>query len=538
MESTVYTPTLMPTLTVDTRDANRCRQIISSLPITNVPTSHGTLHALLKGMRRVPPSAVEHLSLLELAREPLAFLQESLAARYANKPLPASIEETSVFERTVAVWRLMADSYAQVAQRGGDDPIIRQQLALICQRCIHYAGRTVIEYYRAHRSLAKNVWFELHGYFDTAEDWGLADQSVDEPLGTAATTTTSAATYATVLLVDLANPYGRTPRELAWIIRWAQMLAPETAVARPDEDAGGRGYGIDLMQDKGLLPVDHLAGTPSARLFDTSKLGERVQHLIARLKAGDRPASLGLGEDCPASQAARLLVQLYRPWCLAAMPRRFQRSRASGILPLAYGLESIYYQITGGDFIQPQHVRTYSRAEVERLWTFRNQMDPTQPLNMHSSELSATLDPWDIADQSLNGFRVFRNAAGPRVEHGQLVALKPPGKDEFLLALISWLVVENDGRLQAGIQVLPGPAKGVAVRPTGVGVSVSEQYTRGFFLPAVPTLKEPVSVIVPAGWYSPARVIEIHTDRSVPIRLDELLARGTGFERCSFALAT
>ena len=218
------------------------------------------------------------------------------------------------------------------------------------------------------------------------------------------------------------------------------------------------------------------------------------------------------------------------------MPRRFQRSRASGILPVAYGLECIYFQIAGGDFIQPQHVRTYSRAEVEKLWTFRNQMDPTHPLNLHGSDLAATLDPWDIVDQSLNGFRVFRNAAGPRVEHGQLLALKPSGKDEFLLGQISWLVLENDGRLQAGVQVLPGPAKGVAVRPTGVGISVSEQYTRGFFLPAVPTLKEPVSVITPAGWYSPNRIIEIYTDRSVSIRLGELLSRGAGFERCSFSL--
>ncbi len=538
MDSQPYTPTLMPTLTVDTRDAQRCRQIIGTLPITNVSASHGTLHALLKGMRRVPPSAAEYLATLEMAREPLAFLQESLAARYAAKPLPATAEETSVFERTVAVWRLMADSYAQVAQLGGGDPAIQNQLALICQRCVHYSGMAVIEYYRAHRALAKGVWFELHGFFDTAEDWGFADQPVDDPIGAGGATTTSAATYAAVLLVDLANPYGRTPKELSWIIRWAHLVATETAVTRPDEEAGGRGYGIDLMQDKGLLPVDQLAGTPSARLFDTSRLGERVQNLIAQLKKGDSPASLGLGDDCPAAQVSRLLVQLYRPWCLAALPRRFQRNRASGILPVAYGLESIYFQIAGSDFVQPQHVRTYSRAEVERFWTFRNQMDPTQPLIMQSSQLNSALDTWDIADQSLNGFRVHRNAAGPRVEHGQLVAIKPPGIDEFLLALISWLVIENDGRLQAGIQVLPGPVKGVAVRATGVGVSVSEQYTRGFFLPAVPTLKEPVSVIVPAGWYTPGRVIEIFTDRSVAVRLGELLARGVGFERCSFSLVT
>lgn len=532
-----YIPTQMPTLTVNTRDARSCKEIVASLPLTNVSTAHGILRALLDAVKKAPPPPTDYLSVLEHAREPLAFLQEAMAARYAAKPLPAGAEETSAFERTVGLWRLMANGYAQVAQIGGGEADIQKQLGLICERCIHYSGRMVVEYYRAHRALAEGVWLELHGYQDTADDWGLAGETVAEPLGIAAKATTPTGTYGAVLLIGLANPYGRTAKELAWISRWAELLAPQTAIRRPDEEAGKRGYGIDLMRDQGPLPVENMTATASARLFDTSQVGERVQQLLARLKAGETPAALGLGEDCPPAYAARLLRQIYRPWALAAMPRRFERSHATGIIAASYGLESIYYHVTGGDFIQPEHARSYSRADVEKLWTFRNQLDPTQPLQMHAAELSFALDTWDIADRSPNGFRVFRSAAGPRVEHGQLLAFKQPDSKEFHLGLISWLVQERDGRLQAGVNVLPGPARGIAVRPSGVAVSRSEKYLRAFFIPAVASIKEPVSVIIPPGWYQPGRIVEVFTDRSVMVRLDELLGRGPNFDRCSFALA-
>ena len=518
----------------DARDAASCLAFLANLPIMNVPLAHDSIGRLLKAVHDAPPPAAEYLAVLEAAHEPLAFLQEEVATRYAARPLPANDVESAIFAKVVSLWRLMASAYARVADLGGGDAGVQDKLALICQRCLHYAGQTIVEHYRAHRQLDAGAWLELHGFFDTAEEWGLADTEVGgSPEQTA---TTGAITYATVLLIDLANPYGRTPKELAWIIRWAKLMAPRAAVRKPD-DAGGRGYGLDLMQDRGLLPVDHLSETPSARLFDTSKLGEPVQRLLARLKAGEDPKALELGDDCPAPLAGRLLLQIYRPWCLAAMPRRFERARAKGVLSIALQAESIYFHLTGGEFVQPQHARIFSRAEMEQYWTFRNQLDPKRPLNVRAAALGLTLDVWDIADQSLNGYRVCRNAAGPRVEHNQLIALKPPGKDDFTLGRITWLFQERDGGLQAGIHVLPGPVTGVAVRPTGAGIGPSDKYMPGFFVPGIVALKEPLSVILPPGWFTPGRVVEIVTDRPVAARLEELMAKGPNFERCSFTLA-
>jgi cyclic-di-GMP-binding protein len=525
-----------PAIPVDTRSAERCHQFIATLPITNVAVAHPALEGLLKAMHRDPPPPADYLGVLESVRESLDFLQDAMAARYASKPFPATPDEAAAFERTVGLWRTMADGYARVAQLGGGNAAIQQQLALVCQRCIHYAGQSVIEHFRAHRAVSTGRWLDLHGYFDTAEDWGFASTVVAEPLGENKGNVTCATTYGAILLVDLANPYGRTPKELALVIRWARNMSLSTGIRKPDANIGGRGYGIDLMQDRGLVPVERLATARTARLFDTSRLGDVVQRLLAELKTGRNPADIGLG-DCTKLQASRLLLQLYRPWCLAAMPRRFERSESSGILSIAHDLDAIYFHIAGREFSQPAHVRTFSRAEVDSMVTFGSMVESAQAVSVQTAKHDHALDLWDVADHSPNGFRAFRKAAGPRVEHGQLLALKAPQAKHFVLGRVSWLTLENDGRLQIGIQILPSPAAGVALRPTGLSIAASEKYTRGFFLPAVPAQKEPISVVLPTGWYSPGRVIEVFTDRKVSVRLGEMLVQGSNFERCTFTLA-
>lgn len=513
----------------------RYRDALVNLPITNVPMACDVVEQLLSGMETKPPAPIDYLSMLEATREPVAFLLDTLATKFSAKPLPATDAEIQCFLRSTNLWRLMANSYARVAQTGAGVAAIQKQLALICQRCIYYTGQVILDHFRARREITQGLWLELHGYYDTADEWGIATEPVAESLEMGGETT-CARTYSSLLLVGLANPYSRSQREFGWIIRWAHLAAADTCIVKPDSDEGGRGYGIDLMQDKGVLPVDHLAGTHSARLFNTVALGDKVKALFARMKGGESPTAVGLGNDCSAVNAMRLLLQLYRPWCLSAVPRRFERNRASGILSLSYGLESVYFHVTGDDFTQPQHTRVYSRMDADQLWTFRNQLDPTQPLHLRAAELGYALDNWDIADQSVNGFRVSRGNAGPRVEHGQLIAVKVSNSEQFHLGRFTWMVQLNNGQIEAGIQILPGPAKGVGVRPTGLSVSPNEPYTRGFFLPPVTALKEPLSVVIPHGWYHSGRVIEVYTDRPVLAKLDELIVRGPNFERCAFTL--
>jgi hypothetical protein len=337
-----------------------------------------------------------------------------------------------------------------------------------------------------------------------------------------------------VLLVDLASPYSRSAHEFAWICRWARLLAHLTAIAPLNESPDGRAFGVDLMHDASTRPLELLQHSDAVRHLDTARLTPAMQELLARLKLGESPIILGLGDDCPSTVARRLLLSLYKPWCLHATPRRFQRRGAEGIAQVCQGFEAIHYHVSGAEFNQPEHVRLYSRGDMDRIWTFRDQLDPTQ-LNLRAAQIQVDypMERWSVADQSVSGFRLRRGEAGTRIEHGQLLGVKPPDGEHFLLAQVSWNLMQGDD-LSAGIYVMPGVPLGISARPTGVKVSPSERYVRAFLLPAVPALKEEPSLVLPRGWFQAERVIEVFTDRQMQLRLGELLAQGPDFERVTF----
>lgn len=523
-----------PSFSVDTADARACIALIASLPLTNAREAHQILITLLTGLYHRPPGGAAYLDVLETARAPMAFVQDEIAQRYAAKPLPPTPAEAEAFRQVLSLWQAMARAYAQVAQLGSNDPQVQSRLALICQRCVHYAGKVILEYFRARREPSPGAWIDLHGYYATAEEWGIDKTTVPEPINEINKLQCAAEAYASVLLVDLASPYSRSTHEFAWICRWARRFAPQTAVVPLGDPIETRAFGIDLMHDASARPLDQLPRTDSVRYFDTRQLSPKIQELLARLKERESPAALGLGDDCPPSVASRLLLQLYKPWCLNATPRRFQRRGASGIAEVCLGFESIHFHVTGDEFNQPEHVRIYSRGDMERIWTFRDQVDPTR-LSVRSSQfqLGYPLERWTVADQSVSGFRLQRGEAGSRIGHGQLFGLKPPDGEQYLLAQVSWNLMLKD-ELFIGIHILPGVPQGIAVRPTGIKVSPSEHYVRAFLLPAVPALKEEASLVLPRGWYQPERVIEVFTDRQARLRLGELLGQGLDFERVGF----
>jgi len=525
-----------PTL-VDTRDAAACLDLVDRLPLTNTRETQQMLGALLAAMARQPPPPAGYLAVLEKARLPLAFIQSEVAQRYAAKPLPPAPGEEEAFRLVLALWRAMGAAYADVARLGGDSPAIQRSLALICQRCVHYAGRVLIEYFRARREPAAGAWIDLHGYYATAEEWGLAAVAVAEPVAGPQVVQSSVQAYAEVLLVDLSNPYSRSPRELGWIIRWARHMAAFTAIQPRTPGGEPRAFGVDLMEDRATRPLELLAPRDSVRRFDTGGLTPELQRLLVAIRQNIPPVSLGLGDDCPTPAAGRLLLQLYRPWCLHALPRRFQRREASGVAEVCHGFEAIHFHVTDKEFDQPEHVRMYSRADMERIWTFRDQVDPTQRLQVSAvhAQLGYPTERWEVADQSISGFRLQRGAAGARIEHGQLFCLRPPDGEHFLLAQVSWyLMQEATGGLLAGVHVLAGRPQGIALRATGGAVSPSERYVRAFLLPAVPALKEPATLVLPRGWFQAERLVEVFTDRPARLRLAELLAQGADFERASF----
>ena len=58
---------------------------------------------------------------------------------------------------------------------------VRDMVSTILHRCLYYTGWSA-RTYRARRELPPGIWLDLHGYYETAEEWGLLYAGFDVPL--------------------------------------------------------------------------------------------------------------------------------------------------------------------------------------------------------------------------------------------------------------------------------------------------------------------------------------------------------------------
>ena len=515
-------------------------EILARIPLTNPQQAEIDLNRFADSLLATPPDGETYFQLLEQARIPIAFVAEELAKRYLNKPLPLGDIEEGFFRQVVSLWLKMARAYAHCAENDSpedEDEVHARRVAMILHRCIHHTGMALVEHQRARREFPWGLWLDLHGYYASAEEWGIATLPIADPLEPLGRSTHCLAAYISFLLCEMAGCYSLSVRDQALVRRWAAYWSPLVSLHPVVPGDALPPFVIDLMQDVALRPVADCLQTDHLRRLDTSRLAMQIGQIRQQLKQRIPPGQLALGDDCTAGQCNRLLEHLSRPWSQARAPRRFKRHATSGITRLCTGFEEMHYFISGKEFEQPENVRTYSRREFETLFAFRHREDPLQTLQLRKEQLAYNTDAWEVVNQSANGFRLVRSTSGKKMAHGQLLALCPHDGERFILAQTTWLMQEKEGGLIAGIKALPGLPVATAARPIQqAGDDHNGKYHRAFLLPAIPAVAAEQSLVLPHGWFRSGRIIELFTDGAWQVKLLRILDDGPDFERISFAV--
>lgn len=510
---------------------------LSRLPVNNPAVAAPSLAEFIESLIESPPPFQVFVQLLEQSRTSLHSLQGELAKGFYGRAIPLGETEETIFLQVIRAWQRMARAYSRAAQLDrGDDAERDQRLATILQRCLRYSGLAILEHFRVHRDLPSGFWIDFYGYYDTAQEWGVADKPVFEPLEKQKQQSHCNAELVAVLLTELAGPYSYTVRDLDLVASWARKWAPLVKVTGWSVVDSGAQYAIDLHKDVGIRLVREAPNIESMRRLDTARLAVEVEQARLQIEQKMTPPQLGLG-DCLSSEARKLLSGLARPWAQVASPRRFRRKPSSGEALIATGFENLYYLLSGKDFSQPQSASVYSRKEYEMLYAFRNRVDPAAGFFVNSPHRDVPADTWAVLNESANGFRCERREAGQRVAHKQLIALRPPESDRFVLAQAHWLMQERDGSLVAGVEVIPGLPEPIAVRRVLGSGQATENFTVGFRMPDVPAMGEEGSLILPSGWYQTGRLVDIFTTTTWRVRLTALVQRGADFDRVNFAMA-
>lgn len=528
---------------VDLSNPAVCLEVLRKLHPVDAPSTHEMLTRLLGTLLASPPAANQHLEVLEAAREAVDFCQHERARRYATEPAHPGSEADHHLQRVVALWLELARSYALIARPHLGEAAPGEDAALLAQRRLYYCGRAVFEHFRARRAVPARLWAEMHAGFVAARALAIDGVRVSDPLNRTWRAQSACEAYLAVLLADLANPFGRSSAELNWILRWVERFAPYCSLVADDGSARRSHYGIDPDGSTGLRPLGTMSARQGVLRFDGRILGTRIRAMLTQLKRGVAPAALGLGTDCPAPAASRLLLSLYRPWGRATAGRRFDRRAMHASMEISTDWTGIG-QAIGGAALHPPMPEKPPRAlrDDVRLMTFGERADEVEDgshaqARARREALRLGLAPacWQRVDQSVGGFRIRHAAGGEPLGHRQLVGLRPQGGRHCLLGDTRWLMVGDDGHIEAGVEVLAGVPRVVSVRPAP-DPATAMPWQQAFLLPGSSALGTPASLVLPIRLFQPERQIELQEDaRSRRLTLGRLLRRGANFDQCEFS---
>lgn len=521
-------------VSIDFSDKKQCLALLETLNVMDTEHVCATLKRLLKGLQEQAPEPIDHLQVIEESRVPLAVVLDQLSQRYATRPLSPTSEEDATLQDAVLLLQAMADNYGLISARSIFDHAFAKRRSLLTQRRMLYTAQMMIEFFRARREVPKTLWHSLHEQFVAGERAGTVDVRVTDALNETWGAQSAQEAFVMILLIDVANPYNRTPREFAWIVRWAQRFASYCTLVPTATDVPSM-YALDIGQDRGLLAVS-LMGKKSelARGLETSKLASHIRGVVSQLRKGVPASDLGLGNDCVPSACARLLVSLYRLWGLATVGRKFPRRPVRGNVDLILDTRGIAFFIDQREFTEPvdEVVSNFMNTQALLLFGERaeNIVVDEGKLAERAAQLGYVPEVWCAVDQSATGCRLVRHQSGSRIEHRQVVGLRHPDGEGMYLAEICWVQYDAQGSLRMGLHIMTGRPKVIAVRRDLGGQR--ERYQLGFSL-FIQGL-EP-SLVVPVGWYVAGRKLDLRQgDDSWSVEMVKLLSRGSNFDRVSF----
>lgn len=525
-------PALDPNAASPWPDRAACEYWLSQLQLTNIRAAQEEILSRLDQFNRCAIPETRRLEILEALRETVSFVQGEYRKKLAGKPLPLSEDEKSVFAGLMALWNSMTVGYQRCLLAAGEAAVAPFK-ALICQRLLRYAGVQILEHVLACLEIPQESWREPHRVYAYAEAEGIAASPVEDFLSDRSSCKNI---YVQVLLAHLANPYELPRSQIQCLSRWLDAWSDLVTVGRslPPKGDGAPPLAVDLAADYGAQAAANLAWRDSVRYLDLSQISKELRVKMALLQQGHPPQSAGLGDDCPQPGCGQLLAYLHRSWCEGQVPRFLERSDASRRVQVCFGQTAIHYFISGKGFSQPKKKsKDLSEQQRKEISAFGHVVSRTGKVS--ALQAGFTQESWQTVDRSALGMRLLRQGGeGVRVNPNQLIGIDPADGNPFVLGVVRWLVVLTGGELKAGIRTFPGAPQAVAVRPTGLNVKESEKYVPALLLPQVPALQIPASLVLPPGWFRPARVIEMHTDMEQRLKLSGLVERGADFERVSF----
>ena len=499
-----------------------CEKWLARLQFTNLHAVHSLLRTQLDEFNRYPLRVLDRLNTLEKLRETVATVQADYAKKLIAKKLPLSDEEIAILTAIIDLWQGMLTGYQRCLQDFMDgDTQLTKYGVLLCHRFMHYGSLQIIEHLRNGYEFDGMLWQQLHALYSFTEGNGLQHEKIQDPMHESGQPTSCHTLYTKMLLTCLAKPAELTRTQLQlldrWLTQWASVVTIERRCVLSKGDAPP--LAVDLSGKKGLQDINKVTPSDHLRYMTMVPLSKLLRVKSILLQQGQAPQQLELGSEFYGVDCVAFLNQLLHLWCEVASDRSAERHNVSMTAKLSIGFDSTYASVAN---VAP-------KTDIKAI--------PKGPeLNANNPSQYDHLESWIIENESILGAKLLRETKeGERIGNNQLIALRTQEAKSFMLGTVSWRSVTIDGRLQMGIQYLPGVAIPVTLKIKDSD-SAQGKIINALLLPNMPALKIPSSLIIPQYLFQanlPCELIEPGKEK-INIKMGFSVSAGIDFERISY----
>jgi len=460
------------------------------------------------------------LLVLETLRDAALETQNARGKEYWGKPVPFADDIREIFDRSIALWRLLAECYESlIADMVDAAPDLAEHAEVICYRALRCTGFAMTAYNRAYYAAPDELWEQLHRLYSFAESADVTDTPVSEGAGQS----TVNLAYLQIVLAQRAKPDSLSLLQMNTVDRaLAQWAALGVLTQTPPTTNLDAALAVDLDSSQGARRLQHLQGK-NLRYLDLEKIGEKLRQTSVALKK-QSPDKLGFG-SISSEACEKLMLTLHAHWFAPGTARLDERKPMAFNVLVSGTLAAMHFNVSGKPFAPPD-AGLSSRAKFD-MAGFQRVDGPTVG---EASARSRTLETWAVVNQSTTGMlgMCHKPSETTRLTHNQLLGLVAPNGNTYV-GFVQRLSVDAAGVIMLGFRLLRAKAQAVAARVSNIDAA----YDRALLLASGPG-DEPPTVLVAPGTYAPSRVLDMHDGKPHTIRLTALLDSGANFERAAY----
>ncbi|MDH3639246.1 MAG: hypothetical protein OES09_12415, partial [Gammaproteobacteria bacterium] len=270
----------------------RVEEWLESLPRADARECAQLLYQALYSQNRIALESKNRLVLMELYRQPVSFVVDSLQRTYRLTSFPLSERERQLVDFVRQLLTELGNGYKIVANdllREGRKKSHHSELITSIQRAIHFLGRVLLNSYQAYVACPQGVWREIHQLYQYAESNDLLNYPVAaEDTVTQDGLATVTETYQRLLIVSAANPYGLLQGECVRLYDSIPLWEGEAEIGLtpPVVESAGR-FVVDLHSDIPPVPVDKTSarvGSDNLRFVNLIEVVRDIHRMLKGLE--------------------------------------------------------------------------------------------------------------------------------------------------------------------------------------------------------------------------------------------------------------